>query len=216
MTVAELMNAKHEPEAVAFARNALGKQVRVTGVWRFWSESGGQNTYEPTANLAPAATTNPFHAFEVHPITRVGTLSVLRSVNWIEGYEAKDALTAFTRYENLQCEISRTTATTTLKTVLAGYNYVEFVIEAQAGAQRTSDAWVVQASVYTLEGDLIVRNCRIVFVIGTNAGDAAARLTTGGRLRILGMPRLSLARLANEPAPTRLPYEMIALATREV
>ncbi len=72
-TVAEIMNAKDEPDAVAAANAAAGtnRPVRVHGAWRIWNERGGDNTRFVQGRAVPAANdSNPDHIFEIHPSAR--------------------------------------------------------------------------------------------------------------------------------------------------
>jgi len=90
-------------------------------------------------------------------------------------------------------------------------------MEVHTGAHRSADAWIAQASVYTTTGELLVPDAKMVFILGTDAATAAQRVTSGSRLRVIGMPRLNLAQLATQPTTTaHLPYELVILATRQV
>src|SRR5437773_1292890 len=102
-TVAEIMNAASEDAAVKIVHDAekSGNNIQISGAWRIWCEHGGnddQDQTHPPKNKFE--TTNPSHVFEIHPITKVETTSILDSFHPIEGYKPKDAHDAFQTYEN--------------------------------------------------------------------------------------------------------------------
>src|SRR5439155_12341696 len=114
--------------------------------------------------MSRAESSNPKHVFEIHPVTSVGTMTVLNSLRPIDGFQPKDAQEAFSRFESLPCKIVSNTVTTTLSSPAAGYNYVEFILEANGAAVRIEDGWYLGANVFTLDGELVVRGRRMVFV----------------------------------------------------
>ena len=130
-TVAEMMNAKSQPAAVNMIVGAegSGNALPITGVWRIWSEHGGDSTQKQGGTLEPIVSTNPDHVFEIHPITTVGGVDVSPTFKKISGYKYKDAEQAFLRYEGLDSHLTCGPNTTTLRTGQAGYNYVDFVME---------------------------------------------------------------------------------------
>jgi hypothetical protein len=131
-SVAEIMNAASVPTAVTAAQDAEGgSPIPVSGVWRIWTEHGGDQDHVQGRPLSPADTTNPDHVFQIHPITMIKGEAVLSTLVPIDGYTAKDAHDAFVRYENMRSTItvSNTKKTTTIATTMAGYNYVRFVLE---------------------------------------------------------------------------------------
>jgi hypothetical protein len=193
--VAEIMNAKDEQHAIDALREVEGtsKSIRLTGVWRIWFESAGIEPHIQGNEMTPAQSTNPRHVFEIHPVTMVETTPLLKSLRLIEGFRPKDANGAFSRFESLRCKISPTSATTTLSSDVAGYNYVEFVLEANAAAREIEDGWLLPAKVYANDGAMLVRSCRMVFVKDTGPAEKVAGLKAGNRLRAPGTPRINLA-----------------------
>ena len=130
--VAEIMNAASQQPAVDTVHQAeKGPQrtLPVTGVWRLWCEHGGESEQIQGKALSPSrfTTTNPPHVFQIHPLTKVDARSIVDSIHPVEGYKAKDAESAFTRYEALSCHMVISSKKTTLTTTMAGYNYVEFI-----------------------------------------------------------------------------------------
>jgi hypothetical protein len=78
--VAELMNAASQPKALAFANKmkGTGEPVRITGVWRFWPEHGGDDRFFPGMSIE-ISDTNPDHVFEIHPTTEIGAIQTRTS-----------------------------------------------------------------------------------------------------------------------------------------
>jgi hypothetical protein len=229
-TVAEIMNAKFQPMAMKriHAVEGTGKPVRISGAWRIWCEHGGTKKQLQGAPLKPFTTTNPDHVFEIHPITQIDGMSLLDSFKPIKGFATKDAHDAFVNYENLTCKISEGNGTVTLTTHMGGYNYVEFVLELNEDPQPMKDkdgnvdGTYVLAQVRDLEGELLVRNRNMVFVKDTAPEEQVKQKKRGGRMHVLGIPRISLKlvdwRIAHKDDPeqpltwTTLPYEIIVVA----
>jgi hypothetical protein len=225
--VAEIMNAKFMKKAAADIKKAEGKApIRVAGAWRIWCEHPGGRPQVQGNKLARFTDANPDHVFEIHPLTQVGEEDTRKSFVPIVGYTPKEAHAAFVHYENIHCKITPNTDTTTLRTSMAGYNIVKFIIEpldAPAGHKVVDDGRFVYCAVRDLEDELIVRKVRMVFVKGTPPEEAVKELAKGKRLTVLGIPRIDLAlvnwRVAHkddkdkdEPLTWNLPYEMIVVA----
>ena len=220
--VSEIMNAKDQKEAVDLVHQHenSGDPVNVTGAWRIWCEHGGQSEQVQGRKLSKFTTTNPDHVFEIHPATRIGDILLLGSLKTIDGFEPKDAEQAFTSYEGKQCQIRGDSVkhTTTITTPMAGYNYVEFIMELNEAPFDVEDGKLVMASIYDVNEDLLVRNRRMVFIKDTEPEKKLKDLKSGDRLHVLGIPRINLAlvswRMRNavrrpEVLTWNLPYEMI-------
>lgn len=220
--VAEIMNAGSEDSAVGLVHGVegTGTAIDILGAWRIWCEHGGQSTQVQGARLTAFATTNPEHVFEIHPILRVGGDSIPESWAPISGYTPKEAEQAFTNYENRPSRIRVNTQqrTTTITTTMGGYNYVEFKMVLNEAPQEVEDGRFVMASVLTLDGDLLVRNRRMVFAKGTPPELKVSSLQVGDTLHVLGVPRVDLAlvswRVRNggtrpEVLSWNLPYEIV-------
>jgi len=222
--VAEIMNAKQEKTAMAADHGAegTGNPITITGAWRLRSEHGGGDAQVQGESLRPFTTTNPDHLFEVHPVTEVAGEDIGDSLKRLAGFKYKDADAAFQRYENLPSEIDCGASTTTITTGMAGHNYVDFVMELNEGPTHTiPDCLTVMASVLDRGGELLVRNRRMVFVKGTVPYDAVRALKQSDRLRVVGIPRMSLSLVAwrcehagdrPEALNWSLPYEMIIVS----
>jgi hypothetical protein len=225
-TVAEVMNARIKPgaDAVKLIHAAEGKDktLEVTGAWRLWCEHGGTVPQAQGAALKAFKTTNPPHVFEIHPITAIDGTSVLESLRPIAGFKTKDAHDAFVNYENLPCRIVPGEGTTTLISHMAGYNYVEFILELGEDPRPLADGTAVLCDVRDLEGELLVRRRRMVFIKGSEPEQQVKGLTAGKRLHVLGLPRIDLALVSwrvqhaedpkyknDKPLNWNLPYEII-------
>jgi hypothetical protein len=222
-TVAEIMNAQAQTKAVDRIHQVqgTGKAVKLTGAWRLWCEHGGTRPQVQGAALQPFTTTNPDHVFELHPITQIDDLSLLPSLMPIKGFKTKDAHDAFVNYENLTCEIKPEDTKTTLITHMAGYNYVEFILELNEKPQELTDGTAALCAVRDLEGELLVRERRMVFLKDSAPEQKVKGLDKGNRLHVLGIPRIDLAlvdwRVKHQDDPRKpltwnLPYEIIVVA----
>ncbi len=219
--VAEIMNAASEKEAVDTIHNVegTGQAIAISGAWRLWCEHGGSGDQVQGKKIPPITTSNPDHVFEIHPVTQVGELSVLDSLRPIEGFEPKDAHDAFTKYESIKARIIPKGKTTSIVTTMAGYNYVEFVMKINDDQQHeVEDGRFVMASVHDIEGELLVRNRRMVFIKGTPPEQKVKDLKKGDCLHVLGLPRIDLALVSWRAQNSKknpdvlnwsLPYEII-------
>ncbi|MBI5021164.1 MAG: hypothetical protein HZB59_06995 [Ignavibacteriales bacterium] len=223
--VAEIMNAKDDKDAVDLVHQHEGTTdpVKLTGAWRIWCEHGGHSEQIQGKRLSKFTTSNPDHVFEIHPVTKIGDISLLRSLKTIDGFEPKDAERAFTSYEGKQCQIKvdAEKKTTTIITPMAGYNYVEFIMEPNATPFEVEDGTLLMAAVYDTNEDLLVRNRRMIFIKDSEPEKKLKDLKSGDRLHVLGIPRLNLAivswRVRNaverpEVLTWNLPYEIIIVA----
>jgi len=169
-TVAEIMNAKDEPEAVEAANKVAGSKqpIRVVGAWRIWNEHGGDDTrFEQGKPVAAAKNSNPDHVFEIHPVSSIDGISTTRSFKPIVGYKPKNADDAFNRYENVRSRITPGASTTRITSPGVGYNYVKFQMELNERPFKVSDGAFAYAQVRDGDGDLILRKRRMVFVSDT-------------------------------------------------
>jgi hypothetical protein len=228
--VAELMNGASDPDAVELIQQAErdGTAVTVTGAWRIWTEHGGDTAFVQGKALQPFDTTNPDHVFQIHPIITIRGRDVTRTLMPIAGYQPKDAHDAFVRYENMRSRIrvNKAVGTTTLTTTMAGFNYVEFIMEILDETQHeVADGRMVFATVRDLDGELLVHKRRMVFVKDTPPEQLIKTLPKGKRVHVLGMPRIDLAlvswRARNASARPevltwRLPYEIIVVGVYKV
>jgi hypothetical protein len=229
-TVAEVMNAKDKPgsDAVQLIHGVegKGKTLAVTGAWRLWCEHGGTKPQTQGEELEPFTTTNPPHVFEIHPITAINDTSVLGSLRPILKFKTKDAHDAFVNYENLPCRIVPGEGTTTLISHMAGYNYVEFILELLDAPKGLADGTEAMCNVRDLDGDLLVRRRRMVFVKGSEPEKQVKGLKAGNRLHVLGLPRIDLKLVSwrvenaqnpkyknDSPLNWNLPYEIIVAGT---
>src|SRR5439155_15719127 len=103
------------------------------------------------------------HVFEIHPVIKIGQTDVIDSLNTIEGFTEKDAQQAFMAYERTRCRISHKGKTTTIRTTMAGFNYVKFRINLNEKPQAIDDglhffAQVLEVGDDNEDGEILVRN----------------------------------------------------------
>lgn len=193
--VAEIMNARDEGDAVDLIHNEEGSEhtISMKGAWRIWCEHGGSSRQVQGEPLEPFETTNPDHVFEIHPVTHLGQRGLLKSLKVIQGFDTKDAEAAFTKYENIPCKLETTEHDITIRTGMAGYNYVEFGVSLSSREKQVDDGRFVMGDVCDLEGELLVRNRRMVFVKDSEPELKTRGVTGGKAVHLLGIPRVNLA-----------------------
>ncbi len=238
--VAEVMNAKsgdHGAKArLALAQAARSdKEVEITGAWRIWGEHSGTAAQiqaigtEPKFPLHGEAPSNPDHVFEIHPVTTVlvgdQKTDASTAIGDTPGFTPHDAQKAFVLgYEKLTCKIVPKNDRTRIITRSLGYNFTDFVIRLNEDPVELEDGHGVICSVYDTDGELLLRGLRMVFIKGTAADEEVAVHKKDARLRVTGIPRISLKllqwRLDHKDDPKydvsplewHLPYEMIIVA----
>ena len=215
--VAEVVNAKGQQSALGVIRKAEGTEqpIPLAGVWRIWFEHPGKQDHIQGQPVPAAHNTNPDHVFEIHPITRVGDVSAAGSFVPITGYKAYGVDDAFARYEELKATIRATKTAVTIDAKMAGYNYAEFGIEISGAPKKFDDCTMALATVLDNSGDpAFAALRRMVFLKGMAK---ESLIKKGAQLRVLGIPRVNLERLAfliadkegQTLADVPLPYEMI-------
>jgi hypothetical protein len=220
-TVAEIANAATEKPAVELVQAAAGsgKPLSVAGVWRIWPEHAGTSVEEQGKSLPPLDTSNPDHVFEIHPVTRAGTLTLLDSFRPLEGFSPQEARKFFEIYDKIPCALKVTRRTVSIVTRKGLYDDVEFLLEPAAGPQQVvADGRFVIASARDLKGVLVVKRLRTVFARDTPPDQAMRLLRPGERLHVFGIPRVDLAEISRRvrnPTPAELgkplPYEIVIL-----
>jgi hypothetical protein len=222
--VAEVMNARDHMDIVDASVQAEQSQiaVKIAGAWRIWNEHGGDDTkFVQGRAVGRGNSTNPDHAFEIHPITSFNGLSALQSFKQIEGYTPKEADRAFVAYDGVQARIRKGNGTTTITSNGVGYNYVNFQMELSERPFEVSDGRFAFARVRDWEGHLLLRKKRMVFVKDTPPEIAVRNAQEGDCFRVLGIPRLDLALVSwrireaargrSEVLNWNLPYEIIVV-----
>lgn len=223
-TVGEIMNARDSRAALQAVKTHVGGDpIDISGVWRIWCEHGGSTRHVQGSPLSPFTTTNPDHVFEVHPILKLGGIDLMDTLHVIPGFKEKDAEQAFTNYEKTPCHITAGDDTVTIRTVMAGYNYVKFrILPDKAHQANVEDGTFVSAEVQSLNGDRLVSKLYMAFPKGSSAEKKLRSLKAGKTMTVLGIPRISLARVwwrvthaSERPGDLdwSLPYEMVIVAT---
>jgi hypothetical protein len=222
--VAELENAASEREALAAIRAArkARRPLRLAGAWRIWAEHVGHAPEVQGQPQPPAATTDPNHVFEIHPVTRVEDRPVLDSLRPVAGYSPFKAAAAFKDFAGIPCKVlhDAATASTTIVTRKGATNDVEFLLEVGESPQRVvEDGRFVEAAALDLKGNRLAEKLRMVFVKDSPPEAAVQGLARGDRLHVFGLPRIDLAAVASraeraaaatpEAAGLNLPYEIL-------
>jgi len=224
------MNAKTEKtKAVKTLMGAAGtnQPVQISGAWRIWSEHGGEQDYVQGANVPPVDNSGVAHVFEIHPITRVAGEDVTHTWEPIPGFTYKDADDAFQTYERTRSKISEANGTVTIATEKSGYNYTEFVARLLTDPFHLNGGTGVMAAILDKNGDLLVKERRLVFAAGTPPEQTILGMHKGQAVQLLGIPRVNLKlvkwRLDNQNDTKKcpncltwnLPYEMIVAAVTD-
>jgi hypothetical protein len=225
--VAEIMNAKEQTPVVDEVKDDQGKPpVKIAGAWRLWCEHANTGKQDQGSELDPFDNSNPDHVFEIHPVTHFADHDVRPDIKQIPGYQYYDAPTAFTHYAAVTCKIEPGDDSTTIRTHMAGYNYVEFLLESLEDSGQhlviPGDGRILRANVLDSdEGELVARDVRMCFIEGTTAEEAVRTLGKNKRLHVAAIPRIDLAlvswrakhandpQFGSNPLNWNLPYEMI-------
>jgi hypothetical protein len=221
--VAEIKNAAEFEGAVALARGAAstGRQLQLTGVWRFWPEHSLGASEQQGRPIQQLESPYPDHVFEVHPVTRIGSLGLVQSLHVLDGYKPGSAKRTLESYQDAKCRLTVTPTTVTFETPTWLYNDVHFVMEITGTTQMVvSDGRFVTASAREPDGTLLVEGLRMVFVGGSSAERAVRSLARGARLHVWGLPRLNFAELSRRVAESGsnpallegpMPYEIVVI-----
>jgi hypothetical protein len=221
--VAEIANAKDEKEAVDVAVRAsgTGRPVKVSGVWRIWPEHAGHAKEQQGKPLPAFDTDNPAHVFEIHPVTRIHGLSLLRTFKTVEGFKPGDAERTFGIFQKVPCTLTIGPEKVSVVTETGIYNDVEFIMKLAGEPQLVvSDGRFVIASALDLHGRVLVERLRMVFARDTPPEQAVRSLKGGEQLHVFGVPRLDFAEIARRVKDSRtnpallkqpLPYEIVIL-----
>lgn len=206
--VAEIVNAATPSSAKALAdvKAAAGTNhsIQLSGVWRLWFEHPSSATQQQGATIPVPKDTNPDHSFEIHPITQFGGDDLDADFVPIDGYTAHPADACFKHYESLVFTVTRGSSVTSIQAKKAGFNYADFVlVAAGAPAQSEDGGWMVLATVQDTKGNVLVSTPRrMVAAPNTHPADAVKALKAGGRLHVIGIPRVNLERLMAEASKT--------------
>jgi hypothetical protein len=231
--VSEVMNAALDPQKNVVhtiqANQGNGTATAISGAWRIWFEHPSTQPQVQFAPVPPAASTNPDHCFEIHPITQYAGKQIPQSLQDIQGYTPKDAQTAFGNYEKLSTTLVITAQTISLTSKQIGDNYVKFI--AQLAGKPVAldkndagqvDGQVVLVNILNNAGDqVLVNNVRLIFIAGTPPADALSQAGNGATLQLLAIPRVDLNAISafagaggSGTVVRKLPYEMIVVSAK--
>lgn len=225
--VAEIMNAAAPAEATAVKTvhqdEGDNQAVAITGVWRLWFEHPSSSPQIQFATVPPAQNTNPDHCFEIHPITKFAGNAIPNSFQFVPGFAAHDAKTAFDSYEKLTVTIKATASAVSLNSPKAAYNYVDFFIQFTGKAAPLDDGGAVALAnvMPDAQGEPLVENLRMIFVPGTPPALKLQQSKPGDVWHVLGIPRVSLNAISTflskgslNTTGQKLPYEMIIVGVK--
>jgi hypothetical protein len=238
-TVAEIMNAKDEQDAIdiLIAHEGMGKtnnpKIDISGVWRLWPEHLGTHDFFQGMKLTKAKIqekgkkTNPDHVFEIHPLTKIENITLLQTFKNIgPDYIPKKWKDAYNMFKTKTFTISAASKTITFSTKQVGENYIDLWVrldslwEIEDGAFAyctTFDAGFTPGE--SISAKKITTKTRIAFVKDTDPYNEAFSKGVGGFLHLLGTPRINLAIVswrewASKKRPEvlmwKLPFEIIA------
>lgn len=221
--VGEIKNAAEADSAVALLRRAAESHapLRVSGAWRLWPEHSLGWSEQQGRPIQRLDSPYPDHVFEIHPVTRVADLDLLRTVHLTEGYRPGSAKRTLDIYQDATGILTVTGATITLETPTWLYNDVHFVMElTEARQQVVADGRFVMARALDPDGAVLVERLRMGFIAGTAPERAVRNLTGGARLHVWGLPRLNFAEMWRRAEGSRsdssllrgpLPYEIVVV-----
>jgi hypothetical protein len=244
--VSEVMNVAHAGKKPMLALQKAwkaGQKVTVTGAWRIWGEHAGLRPQiqalksTPKFPLPGVAPSNPDHVFEIHPVTtfKVGDTptDATEAIGDTPGFTPHDANTAFVLgYEKATCKILPKGDRTRILTQMVKFNFTQFVIRKEKDVVPLEDGHSVICTVFDTDGDLLVRNRRMVFLKGTAADAQVQKLNQGELLQVIGIPRIDLSLIKwrvdhkdeknadgspkydVSPLEWNLPYEMIIVSAK--
>jgi hypothetical protein len=220
--VAEILNAASAKRATALIQRAESTHtaVRMTGAWRLWPEHAV--IPEAQGEVVPVLKTpNPDHIFEIHPVTRVGSVSARETFHPVEGYRPGSARRTFDIYQRAECTLKPTPTGVTLTISNWLYNDVHFLMELTGDRQLVvDDGRFVTGSALDTDGNLLVEGIRMVFTKGTAPERMVRSLKRGARRHVWGLPRVSFAEISRrlgesarnpEVLTGSLPYEILVL-----
>jgi hypothetical protein len=229
--VAEIINGKRENDTFNFLMQTTpGQSIPIVGVWRLWFEHPGSDDQIMGQTVPVPTNTNPDHIFEFHPVAKFGGFDCLDSFvpiadqsNEFRGYPADKA---FAAYEQRPGTITQDTNSIMITSNKAGYNYAEFEMRLTGSPKDVGDGFIVLANVYNAgaaaNADPLTENPRrMIFVKGSKPADTVATMKKGGKLHVLGIPRVNLNEVFaiasglqghDEYSAGGLPYEMIIVA----
>ncbi|HLB54935.1 MAG TPA: hypothetical protein VJK71_07500 [Gemmatimonadales bacterium] len=219
--VAEIKNAKSVDHAVALIRGAesTGIPLELVGGWRFWPEHAIGVPHRQGQLMGPLPNANPDHIFEVHPVIRVGTTSLLETLRPVEGYRPYSAPMSFGHYERAEVLLKVRPTTVVLRTPAGLYNDVHFLMEVTGTEPVVApDGRILTARALDLNGNVLVEDVRMVFIKDSPPEIEVQRLGPGVRRHVWGLPRVSFAGLLrlieaagsdSTPMLAKLPYELV-------
>ena len=219
--VAEIMNAKTAPAAVAMVRRAQAtrRPIRLVAVPRYWPEHAigvPHRQGEPMPRLANA---NPDHLFELHPVIEVEGLDLRYTLHPVEGYRPFHAATAFDHLDHADVQFRIQGDSVLVRTSAGLWNDVHFVLElTDRPARVLEDGAYLTGRARDLAGNVLRDSVRVVLVGGSPPDRAIRGMPPRTWIHVWGQPRVSLdglvslieAAAADTTSHTAaMPYEVV-------
>jgi len=223
--VAEIMNARDYPAALKIVHGyeGAGNTITIIGAWRIWCEHAAKGEHQYQGGEFPEIiNSNPSHVFEIHPVTKIGVIDLIKSIRPIIGFMYKDADAAFAKYTNTRCKIEPDNKMVKITTYGVGYNYAEFWIGILDTKQKVvEDGRFIYCNVLDNDRKIICERMKMAFPKNTDAENQVSILKHGDLLHVVGIPRIDLSEISdrvtysgNNPGllDLNLPVEMIIVA----
>jgi len=226
-TVAELVNARQpfSKPAIQLIKDQVGTgtTINLTGVWRLWFEHPATSQTQ-FSKFPPAKNTNPDHSFEVHPVLKVGSITLEQAFDFIDGFPGHDAKKAFPFYNKQKITVRATKTAVTLEANKSQFNYTAFEMVLMGKPEKLADNGIaVLADVHNDEDEdnPLARGIRMIFAPGTAGAKLITGKQAGDRFNAIGIPRINLHEIftAIKKSGTQqftgsLPYEMIIVGIK--
>ena len=226
----KIKNACSHPEGITATHwsNKLkpleGQSVKVKGVLRVWLEhppKGGKRQCE-CDTLPRYTNSNPNHMVELHPLTRLGSISFLKMTRSIQkgdtpyvGYRGGRLALTLNKMKIAIRRIEKANkAFIAIKGPKSSYNHWTVLAVVTGIAERRRDGHAFDVAVVHRDG-LIERQLRALTIKGTPADEGVETLEVNDEVVLFGIVRLDLAEIEREAGAAwktiPMPYELIVL-----
>jgi hypothetical protein len=190
--VTRIFNAKFDQKAIDLISKNKSKRINITGVWRIWCDYFGNDIFTQGLTNEHATSYNPEHVFEMTPALKINDITLDGYNEEIRVQRITDAETAFEKYSTTKTQINITDSIVTLTIHGVDGGFVDFFIKITGIQEVKNDGRVLLCNVYDKEDKLLYKNLRTIFIKDTEAEKTVRNLRNGERLRVLGIPRISL------------------------
>ena len=220
--VAELMNSKFQKNVIQYLKrkltDTLNNYLKLSGAWRIWKEHSLKNSQIQFRNFR-IWDSNPPHVFEIHPITKIDTFDLLKSVIDIKGYDYRSIKNFVDSVRIISLEISSSGKFIILKPSKIenwAANHLEFFFKIK-NVNRIADGTTLVGDIYNCVNTRkkLASNIRIHFIKNTDADIKLEKNKVGDMIHVAGISRLDLTKIDTKIKKKKvipLPYEFIIIA----